>query len=253
MNHAKELGFKFPEDTEFMWLAEESLEVPLPEHWQQVVSEDGSGSLFFYNSDTDVSQWAHPLDEEYSIRLQDLRAKRAKKKKRAKTKHRSKHKEQKKDKKKSADHRHRTRHDEHSADVDNSSEEETQPAPTIATAASTSSATKKKKKKSSTKQQRQQQRQHGDQEQDIKFPGLHAFLEQYNLDGKGVVQALAVMLPSSSSADLRALVADLFDSLELSPKRDTIPTDMLVALLAMDERALSNVVAFDIFQHILMP
>ena len=94
-NHAKELKFIFPEDEEFLWLAEESLEAPLPEHWQQVVSEEANGSLFFYNSDTDVSQWAHPLDQEYRTRLQDLRAQRAKKKKRAKTKHRTKHKEQK--------------------------------------------------------------------------------------------------------------------------------------------------------------
>ena len=46
-NHAKELGFNLDQDQEFLWLAEESLEVPLPLHWQQVVSEDGSGSLFF--------------------------------------------------------------------------------------------------------------------------------------------------------------------------------------------------------------
>ena len=83
-NHAKELGFKFPEDQEFIWLAEESLEAELPEHWQQVVSEEASGSLFFYNSDTDVSQWAHPMDEEYRARLKELRAQRAKKKRKSK-------------------------------------------------------------------------------------------------------------------------------------------------------------------------
>ena len=86
VNHAKALGFKFPEDTDFLWLAEESLEVGLPEHWQQVVSEEGDGSLFFYNSDTDVSQWAHPLDADYRTRLKDLRAQRTKKKKRSKKK-----------------------------------------------------------------------------------------------------------------------------------------------------------------------
>ena len=233
-NHAKELGFNLDQDQEFLWLAEESLEVPLPLHWQQVVSEDGSGSLFFYNSDTDVSQWAHPLDEEYRTRLQDLRAKRSKKKKRAKIKHRSKQKEHKKEKKKKTDHRHsNSSSSKPKAEMDLSSDDsnhETVP----------SSTSKKKKKKKDTKEINQK---------DIKFPGLHLFLEKYKLDGKGVVDALSEILPSSSKDDRRALVADLFDSLELSPKRDTIPTDMLVALLAMDERALSNVVAFDIFQR----
>ena len=148
VNHAKALGFKFPEDTDFLWLAVESLEVGLPEHWQQVVSEEGDGSLFFYNSDTDISQWSHPLDADYRTRLKDLRAQRTKKKKRSK-------KKQKKRKKRNA---------ENSNGGGGSGTKMGSPA------SSRNSATSPSRTAPSNS----------------KFPHVKHFLNQFVLDGKGV-------------------------------------------------------------------
>eukprot|EP00741_Cyanophora_paradoxa_P014312 tig00020780_g13803.t1 len=48
-------------------IAEEAYDAPLPAPWRQI--DDGQGRLYFYNDETDVSQWEHPLDKHYRAYL----------------------------------------------------------------------------------------------------------------------------------------------------------------------------------------
>jgi len=46
-----------------MWIAEEGLTAKLPEKWSEHV--DAQGNIFYWNADTEQSQWHHPCDEVY--------------------------------------------------------------------------------------------------------------------------------------------------------------------------------------------
>ena len=48
---------------ELMWIAEEALTAPLPDDWEQGVTDDGTP--IFYNVKTKESVWDHPLDAHY--------------------------------------------------------------------------------------------------------------------------------------------------------------------------------------------
>ena len=65
LEHAKFLGMDDPDgkDAEFLYIAEEALTSPLPENWEQGVSEDGVP--YHYNSVTGESIWEHPRDQEF--------------------------------------------------------------------------------------------------------------------------------------------------------------------------------------------
>jgi hypothetical protein len=60
---ARHIGI--PDDkNDLLWIAEEALNAPLPQNWAQVTGSDGS--VYFYNSFTDVSTRKHPLEDYYS-------------------------------------------------------------------------------------------------------------------------------------------------------------------------------------------
>jgi hypothetical protein len=65
--HAYELGIDPDAEPEYMWIAEESLIAPLTDGWTQIKQEDGeyAGSLYYFNENTGISQWEHPLDAHY--------------------------------------------------------------------------------------------------------------------------------------------------------------------------------------------
>ena len=42
-------------DGDLLWIAENALMAPLPDHWQQGISEDGTP--YYYNSKTNESIW----------------------------------------------------------------------------------------------------------------------------------------------------------------------------------------------------
>ena len=83
--HGEFLGMTFPEDAAFLWLAEESLDAPLPgdfiaflcqlypypssddaEGWE--VYHTAEGTPYHGNELTGASMWEHPLDETYRNR-----------------------------------------------------------------------------------------------------------------------------------------------------------------------------------------
>ena len=74
-DHALQLGFKLPEDEEFLYLAREALHAPLPKGWQQVTTSDAE-AVYFFNANTNTSVWEHPSDQIYRARLTELRAQR---------------------------------------------------------------------------------------------------------------------------------------------------------------------------------
>ena len=88
--HARYLGMdpENPDHAELLWIAEEALTAPLPEDWEQGVTDDGTP--YFFNVETKESVWDHPLDAHYQqmfeVELKKLK-KLKKKKKAAKKEH----------------------------------------------------------------------------------------------------------------------------------------------------------------------
>ena len=81
--HARYLGMD-PSDkdhAELMWIAEEALTAPLPDDWEQGVTDDGTP--YFYNVKTKESVWDHPLDAHYQ-KLFKVELKKLKKEKKMK-------------------------------------------------------------------------------------------------------------------------------------------------------------------------
>ena len=74
-DHALQLGFRLPEDEEFLYLAREALHAPLPEGWQQVTTADAE-AVYFFNAEQNVSVWEHPSDDMFRAQLDELRAQR---------------------------------------------------------------------------------------------------------------------------------------------------------------------------------
>ncbi len=81
--HARYLGMDpaDPDHSELMWIAEEALTAPLPDDWEQGVTDDGTP--YFFNVETKESVWDHPLDEHYQ-KVFKVELKKLKKKKIAK-------------------------------------------------------------------------------------------------------------------------------------------------------------------------
>eukprot|EP00741_Cyanophora_paradoxa_P014318 tig00020780_g13809.t1 len=64
MEFARHLGIDPETEGHLMHLALEAWEAPVPEPWLEI--DDGQGRIYFYNEETDVSQWEHPLDKHYA-------------------------------------------------------------------------------------------------------------------------------------------------------------------------------------------
>eukprot|EP00741_Cyanophora_paradoxa_P007754 tig00001206_g7502.t1 len=63
-------------DIQLLYIAEEAYKAPLPPSW--TAHRDRDGHLYFYNVTTDASQYEHPADALYMLKLQNERAKRQK-------------------------------------------------------------------------------------------------------------------------------------------------------------------------------
>lgn len=69
------LGGEYPQDSEFLWVAEEALKAPLPPSWKFYSSKDDSNAdHFFFNIKTGESTYDHPLDEYYKQYFARLKA-----------------------------------------------------------------------------------------------------------------------------------------------------------------------------------
>lgn len=61
--YARYLGIDTDADHDLLWIAVESLEAPLPAYWSEHF--DNLDRVFYYNSQTHVSSWTHPLEHAY--------------------------------------------------------------------------------------------------------------------------------------------------------------------------------------------
>eukprot|EP00741_Cyanophora_paradoxa_P006029 tig00000970_g5847.t1 len=60
---ARYLGMDPVTDCHLLWIAEEALSAPLPDEYEEHLDEEGK--VYYYNTETDVSQREHPLDSHY--------------------------------------------------------------------------------------------------------------------------------------------------------------------------------------------
>eukprot|EP00928_Gymnodinium_smaydae_P017285 TRINITY_DN16606_c2_g1_i1.p1 TRINITY_DN16606_c2_g1~~TRINITY_DN16606_c2_g1_i1.p1 ORF type:complete len:411 (-),score=82.76 TRINITY_DN16606_c2_g1_i1:84-1316(-) len=59
--YARYLGIDSITDGDLMWIAEESLNAPLPAEWTE--HNDSQSRVFYYNVETHASSWTHPLEQ----------------------------------------------------------------------------------------------------------------------------------------------------------------------------------------------
>jgi WW domain len=63
--HAALLGMQLPEDSRYLWIAEESMLADLPEGWVTLCDESSNGRPYFWHAENQESSWEHPRDEFY--------------------------------------------------------------------------------------------------------------------------------------------------------------------------------------------
>eukprot|EP00741_Cyanophora_paradoxa_P014317 tig00020780_g13808.t1 len=78
LDFALHLGIDPDREPYLLPVAEEAYDAPLPAPWRQI--DDGHGRIYFYNDQTDVSQWEHPRDKHYRAFVFKLKAEAAIKK-----------------------------------------------------------------------------------------------------------------------------------------------------------------------------
>lgn len=72
--HAKRLGIDPVLESEFLWIARESLVAPLPEGWYHVTATE-TGAPYYYNENTGESRWDHPCDDQFRQIFTELKQK----------------------------------------------------------------------------------------------------------------------------------------------------------------------------------
>merc|ERR1711988_1811473 len=70
--YASYLGIEPELDARWLWIAEEAISCPLPPSWQGM--QDDNGAPFFYNTQTDKSQYAHPMDDYFRTLYHNLKS-----------------------------------------------------------------------------------------------------------------------------------------------------------------------------------
>jgi hypothetical protein len=73
LRHAEILGLELPLDNDLLWLAEKSLNAPLPENWQQGVDE--RGLFVYYNYATGARLSERPQNIIYRSAAREYRRK----------------------------------------------------------------------------------------------------------------------------------------------------------------------------------
>lgn len=63
IDYARYLGMDPNEDKDLLYIAKEGLKAPLPQAWKPIKTR--AGEIYYYNFDTQQSQWEHPCDEHY--------------------------------------------------------------------------------------------------------------------------------------------------------------------------------------------
>lgn len=61
--YAAWLGMKRPDDDDLLWIANEGLKAPLPDHWKPCKTQDGE--IYYFNFQNGESVWDHPCDDYY--------------------------------------------------------------------------------------------------------------------------------------------------------------------------------------------
>lgn len=61
--YASYLGIDPVADPDFLWIAVDSLEAPLPAHWSE--HRDASDRVYYFNAVTHESRWRHPMEKMY--------------------------------------------------------------------------------------------------------------------------------------------------------------------------------------------
>jgi WW domain len=59
------LGMVLPEDSRYLWIAEESMLADLPAGWVTLCDESSNGRPYFWHAENQESSWEHPRDEFY--------------------------------------------------------------------------------------------------------------------------------------------------------------------------------------------
>ncbi|UPR05066.1 hypothetical protein HOP50_19g84130 [Chloropicon primus] len=60
---AKMLDLNILRDTALLWIAEEFWLSPLPDHWEEAITDEDH--VYYVNGKTGVTQWEHPLEQYY--------------------------------------------------------------------------------------------------------------------------------------------------------------------------------------------
>jgi hypothetical protein len=76
--YAEYLGIDLEEDKDLLYIARDGLRAPLPEPWKACRTQEGE--IYYYNTDTSLSRWEHPLDEFYRKQYQTLKAQKSQRK-----------------------------------------------------------------------------------------------------------------------------------------------------------------------------
>ena len=71
--HGRSLGIDVDKEPELLWIAEEGLTAPLPEHWAQVVEGE---KTYYFNFHTGDSIWDNPLDDDFRRNVAHYRVER---------------------------------------------------------------------------------------------------------------------------------------------------------------------------------
>mmetsp|Transcript_40300 Transcript_40300/g.104457 ORF Transcript_40300/g.104457 Transcript_40300/m.104457 type:complete len:339 (-) Transcript_40300:548-1564(-) len=71
LEYAKFIGIDPDIEPDLMWIAQEGLVAPLPDGWSEYT--DHQGHQYYYNHNTGVSTWEHPLDAHYRSIVEENR------------------------------------------------------------------------------------------------------------------------------------------------------------------------------------
>ena len=71
MAHGRQLGIDPVFEPDLLWIAEQALGAPLPQHWTKHVTP--AGDVYFANRLTGVTSWDHPLEDEFRALAQSVR------------------------------------------------------------------------------------------------------------------------------------------------------------------------------------